>query len=137
MYYHDTIIRPRYAETDQMGVIHHANYFLYFECGRSDMMRDHGYSYKKLEDAGIIMPLIDVACKYKKPVLYDEEIIIRTSIDYIKGIRIAFKYEVLRRSDLELLAVGQTVHGFVNKELKPVKYSKLDESFRNILEKLK
>ena len=137
MYKNDAVVRPRYAETDQMGVIYHGNYYMWFEVGRSDFFRSLGYTYKRLEQEGIILPVVESSCKYIKPAMYDEEVLIRTSIEFQKGIRIGFKYEVLRKEDEELLAEGRTLHAFVGTDLKPVRLKSLNEEFRAVLEKVK
>ena len=126
-------IRPRYAETDQMGVVYHGNYFTWFEVGRSELFRTLGYTYKQLEDEGIILPVTECSCKYIKSALYDEMVIIKTSVDYLKGVRIGLKYEILRASDRELLAEGATVHAFVDKELKPVKIKRVNPKIWGLL----
>jgi len=137
MYTNDAVIRPRYSETDQMGVIYNGYYYMWFEVGRSEFFRSLGYAYKQLEQEGIILPLTESSCKYYKPAMYDEEVLIRTSVDYLKGIRLGFKYEVLRKEDGELLAEGKTLHAFVDSNLKPIRYKMLSENFRAILDKLR
>lgn len=130
-------ISPRYSETDQMGVIYHANYFTYFEVARTNLFEEIGYSYRKLEDEGIILPVIEVNCRYKKPIKYNEKIIIQAEIDFIKKIKIGFKYKIIRKKDNELLAIGNTVHGFVGKDLKPIRFRDLNKEFQIILNTLK
>jgi len=126
-------IRPRYAETDQMGVIYHGNYFTWFEVGRSEFFRTLGYSYKQLEDEGIILPVVECKCKYIKSAKYDVPVIVRTTIEELKGVRITLKYEVLRKEDRELLAKGTTLHAFVDKELKPVKIKRVNPQIWEML----
>jgi len=137
MYKNDALVRPRYSETDQMGVIYHGNYYMWFEVGRSDFFRSLGYTYKRLEQEGIILPVVESSCKYIKPAMYDEEVLIRTTVEFQKGIRIGFKYEVLRREDEVLLAEGRTLHAFVGRDLKPIRFKSLSEEFRNIVDRVK
>ncbi len=137
MYKHDAVIRPRYEETDQMGVIYHGNYYTWFEVGRSNFFRSLGYTYKRLESEGIILPVVESSCKYIKPALYDEEVLIRTSVASQKGVRLEFKYEVLRREDEALLAEGRTLHAFVGKDMKPIRIRALSEEFKSVLERIK
>lgn len=137
MYKNDALVRPRYAETDQMGVIYHGNYYAWFEVGRSDFFRSLGYTYKRLEQEGIILPVVESSCKYIKPAMYDEEVLIRTYVEMQKGIRIGFKYEVLRKEDEVLLAEGRTLHAFVGKDLKPIRLKSLSEEFKAVLEKVR
>lgn len=130
----DIKIEPRYAETDQMGVIYHGNYFTYFEVARTGFFKYFGYPYKLMEERGVMLPVVDVSCQYKKPIVYDDDIIIRTSIDTVKGIRIKMKYEVIRTTTEELLAIGSTTHAFVDLDLKPIRYKLLDEKLKKIIE---
>jgi len=134
MYSNDAHIRVRYGETDQMGIVYHANYFTWFEVGRSEFFNSLGYTYKKLEEEGIILPVIDVNCQYIQPAKYFDEVIIRTYIESLKGVRITFKYEVIRREDKVLLATGKTNHAFVDKSLKPVKIKRVNPKVWELLE---
>lgn len=134
MKYNDAILRPRYEETDQMGVVYHGNYYRYFETGRSEFFRSLGYSYSDLEKQGVILPIIESGCKHIKPALYDEELIIRTRIVKLKGVRMEFNYTVIRKETDEVLAEGRTAHAFVDSDLKPVRYKNLPEEFTKILE---
>ena len=136
MEFFECVLRPRYEETDQMGVVYHGNYYRYFESGRSELFRSLGYTYMELEKDGVILPIIESQCKYVKSAKYDEEIIIRSKISNIKGIRIEFQYEVIRKSTNELLAIGKTLHIFSNNDLKPIKYSKLPKKFTEVLENI-
>lgn len=133
MKYNDIVIRPRYEETDQMGVIYHANYYRYFECGRSEFLRALGYTYKNIEADGIIQPVVDSYCKYIKPAMYDEEIIVRTRIAQLKGIRLVFEYTILNKETEEILVTGKTTHTFVNLDFKPVRFKNLPDKLRNTL----
>ncbi len=120
----DTIIRVRYAETDQMGIVYHTNYIIWFEIGRTDWFRQIGQDYKTLEEKNILLPVIGVNCKYKKSALYDDPVIIRTYLKELKGVRLTFHYEILRKEDEELLAEGETQHAFVDKNQKPIPLKK-------------
>src|SRR5690554_3589988 len=114
----DTTIRVRYAETDQMGVVYHTNYIIWFEIGRTEWFRQINQDYRALEEQDIILPVIEVNCKYKKSALYDDQIIVRTYLKEVKGIRLIFHYEILRMEGEELLAEGETIHAFVEKDKK-------------------
>lgn len=120
---HDAAIRPRYAETDQMGVVYHANYLMYFEVGRSEFFRALGYTYREMEQQGVILPVIRAEVDYLQPALYDDTLRIRTSLKTLKGARLELHYEVLRDAggDEQVLARGMTAHAFVGKDLKPLK----------------
>lgn len=135
MYTNDAIIRVRYGETDQMGIVYHGNYYTWFEVGRSEFFNSLGYTYKQLEEEGIILPVTESSCKYIKPAKYYDEIIIRTKINTLKGARIVFDYDIIRKEDNIVLAKGETTHGFVNKELKPVRLKKVNKKVWEILKK--
>ncbi|SDL09993.1 acyl-CoA thioesterase [Natronincola ferrireducens] len=120
-----SIIQVRYQETDQMGVVYHGNYFTWFEVGRTTFLKEMGYSYKQLEKENIMLPVVEVNCRYKEPAKYDDEIIIETSIKDLQGIRITFEYTIIRKIDEKILAMGTTTHAFVNKDLRPVNFKKL------------
>lgn len=127
------IVRPRYAETDQMGVIYHGNYFTYFEVARSDFFRQTGFTYKDLEELGIIMPVIECGCKFIRPVLYDEPIAIHTLCQWNGKIKVTFNYTIVNESSGDTLAEGFTKHTFVTKDLKPARVKDLDPKFIEIM----
>ncbi len=127
-------ITPRYSETDQMGIIYHGNYLSYFELGRTGLMKAGGYTYSQFEKDGFMLPVIEVGCTYKKPLLYDEPVRIETTVEQLKGVRVRFHYVIRRESDGEVLAEGFSAHAFVDLELRPVRYRHLPEHFRGILE---
>ncbi len=113
-------LRVRYAETDQMGVVYHANHFIWFEIGRVDLMRQLGFSYRDLErDHGCFIPVVDARCRYKAPARYDDEIIVRTHLRNVRESMIHFGYELLRANDSEVLAEGETMHMILDSKMKP------------------
>lgn len=116
MYISETKIIPRYSETDQMGVIYHSNYFVWFEVGRTDYLKGSTISYKEMESMGIILPVIEVNCKYKTSAKYADNLIVKTSIDTLSATRIKFNYQIIREEDNVLIAEGFTEHAFVSKE---------------------
>ncbi|MHB1394809.1 MAG: acyl-CoA thioesterase [Clostridia bacterium] len=132
---HDTILRTRYGETDQMGVIYHPNYYIYFEMGRTEFLREAaGMSYKEMEDAGVMLPLVETHCKYRIPAKYDDELVVRSSIKEITVARITFAYQLLRNADGVILAVGETMHAFTNKQGKPVNFRKTNRALYDIFD---
>jgi acyl-CoA thioester hydrolase len=133
MYAKDETIRVRYQETDQMGVVYYGNYYSWFEVGRTAFFRSLGYTYAKLEEEGIVMPVIQSGCTYKHAAKYDDEIIIRTRIKHLKGVRLEFNFEIIRKEDDLLLATGKTIHAFVDKNLKPVNFKKINPKIWNLL----
>jgi len=104
-------LRVRYAETDQMGVVYHANYFVWFEVGRVDLLRQLGFNYRDMEiQDGCRIAVADARCRYKSPALYDDQILVRTHIRNVRSSMVHFGYEVLRETDGTLLAEGETTH---------------------------
>jgi len=119
MYSHSTKIRVRYGETDQMGYMYYGNYAQYYEVGRVEMLRSLGMSYSSMEADGIMMPVLELKCKYIKPALYDQEITVKTIIKTLPGIRIFFEYELYNEKE-ELINIGATTLVFVDmKKNKP------------------
>lgn len=112
-------ITVRYAETDMMGVVYHANYLPWFEVGRTTLLKELGLAYRQLEADGYRLPVLEVSAKYMRPALYDDVITIVTTLTEKPLLRIRLEYEV-RRGD-ELLATGHTVHAFIDREGKPVR----------------
>ena len=107
-------IRVRYAETDRMGLLHHANYLVYFEQARTELLREIGLTYKDMEDAGFLLVLTKVEVRYKLPARYDEVLTIRTTVVRTTPIRIEHKYEVLREG--RLVAEGNTTLACIDRE---------------------
>jgi acyl-CoA thioester hydrolase len=123
----ETRVRVRYAETDQMGVVYHANHFVWFEVGRVEFLRQLGFSYRDMEEEdGCFIAVVDARCRYKAPAHYDDEIVVRTHLKNIRNSVIHFGYELLRVSDGVLLADGETTHIVTNAQMKtapiPEKY---------------
>jgi acyl-CoA thioester hydrolase len=123
----ETRLRVRYAETDQMGIVYHSNHFIWFEMGRVELMRQMGFSYKVMESEDeCFIAVVDARCKYRSPALYDEELIVRTTLKNVRESVIHFGYELVRAGDGSLLAEGETTHIVTNREMKiralPEKY---------------
>jgi len=126
----ETRIRVRYAETDQMGVVYHANHFIWFEVGRVEFLRQLGFSYKDMEKQDdCFIAVVDARCRYKAPALYDDEVIVRTRLKNIRESVIHFGYELVRASDGAVLAEGETTHivadSLMRKTALPEKYMKV------------
>jgi acyl-CoA thioester hydrolase len=122
-------IRVRYAETDQMGVVYHANHFVWFEIGRVELLRQLGFSYRDMErQDNCFIAVVDARCRYKAPAHYDDEIVIRTWLKNIRESVIHFGYELIRSEDGALLAEGETTHIVADAEMRktvlPEKYMK-------------
>lgn len=106
-------VRVRYAETDQMGVVYHSNYFLYFESARAESIRKLGFTYADMEKMGVIMPVVDVHCRYMQPALYDDLLTIKTNLKELPiHHKIEFHHEVFNEKN-DLLAVGKLILYFM------------------------
>lgn len=113
MFSNDTQIRVRYAETDQMGVVYHSNFFPYFESARAESIRELGLTYADMEKMGVIMPVIDVHCRYLRPARYDDLLTVKTILKELPvHHKIEFHHEVYNEQD-ELLAVGKIILYFM------------------------
>ena len=103
-------VRVRYAETDKMGVVYYANYFVWFEVARSDLLRSAGWSYREMEQEGLALPVIAAHCEYRQSARYDDELEVRAVGSLLSPIRLQFDYEVVRPADGCLIAAGRTEH---------------------------
>lgn len=116
---HEITIRVRYAETDRMGLLHHANYFVYFEMGRTELLRERGISYRDVEDAGHLLVIIDIGCKFRRPAYYDDVLTLRTTVARVTHVKIVHRYELLRANDL--LAEGHSTLACIDRQGRPQK----------------
>ena len=114
-----TSVRVRYADTDRMGVVYYANYFVWFEVGRTDLLRSLGWSYREMERAGVALPVIEAECRYRMGARYDDELEVRTEGRMVSPVRMEFSYEVVRRADGAVTAAGRTVHAAVSPDGRP------------------
>jgi len=125
MNYHQTQIRVRYSETDQMQVVYHGNYAQYFEIGRVEWLRNKGISYKWMEDNGIMLPVVSLTMNYKKPARYDELLTLKTILKNRTSVKIEFDYELYNENE-ELLTTGNSILVFVDvrtgKPMSPPQY---------------
>ena len=112
-------VRVRYAETDRMGVAYHANYLVWFEVGRTDLLRTLGWSYREMEESGVILPVIEAHCEYRQASRYDDELEVRTEGRLLSPVRIQFDYRLVRRADEVTSAVGRTVHAALDEARRP------------------
>jgi acyl-CoA thioester hydrolase len=128
-------LRVRYAETDQMGMVYHANHFIWFEVGRVEFLRHLGFSYREMEEGDqCFIAVVDARCRYKAPARYDDEVIVRTFLKNVRESLVHFGYELVRASDSVLLAEGETTHVVTDAEMKrrtiPEKYM---QAFRDAI----
>ncbi|MCY7374384.1 MAG: acyl-CoA thioesterase [Pyrinomonadaceae bacterium] len=111
MDWHETEIRVRYAETDQMGIVHNSNYLIWFEVGRGEFCRARGFSYKEMEEKdNALMVVAESYCRYKSPAYYEDLLTVRTRVEEIRSRSLRFIYEIYRAADDVLLAEGETLH---------------------------
>jgi acyl-CoA thioester hydrolase len=112
-------VRVRYAETDKMGVVYHANYFVWFEVGRCELLRAIGSSYRDLEASGVMLPVIEALCEYRLPARYDDELKVKTRGALLSPARVEFTYEITRSVDGAVNALGRTTHAAIDTTGKP------------------
>lgn len=112
-------VRVRYAETDKMGVAYYANYFVWFEVARADLLRGLGWSYREMEDEGVSLPVIEAHCQYHRSAKYDDELDVRAEGRMLSPVRMEFTYQVVRTQDQAVAASGRTVHAALDRAGKP------------------
>jgi acyl-CoA thioester hydrolase len=123
-------VRVRYPEVDRMGVAHHSHHFVWFEIGRTELMRSRGVDYRRLEDEGIFLPVVEASCAYHAPARYDDRLRVHTQIELAGGVRVAFSYRIERQPDGRLLATGSTRHAAVDRSGRP---RRLPRTIRGLL----
>src|ERR1700712_1850861 len=111
-------VRVRYAETDQMGVVYHANYLVWFEIGRVEFIRQTGLDYATMEREGALIAVVEATARYKSPARYDDELLVRTTLSAHRGAIVKFRYKIVRASDEALLCEGETTHIVVGRDMK-------------------
>ena len=126
----ETRVRVRYAETDQMGVVYHANYLVWFEVGRVELMRQQGLTYRDIErEEQSGMAVVEATIRYKAPARYDDELTVKTRVTALRGSIVRFGYQIVREADGRLLCEGETVHMAVGRDMKrapmPKRYAEL------------
>ncbi|KNY29465.1 acyl-CoA thioesterase [Pseudobacteroides cellulosolvens] len=134
----ETEFTARYGETDQMGIIHHSNYPVWFEAGRTGFFKKIGVWYSKIEEKGVLLPLTDLSCSYISPARYEDEIVIKTKLVEMSCVRLIFHYEGLNKDSGKLIATGATSHAWTDKSLKPLNIQKrIPELYQALVEALK
>lgn len=129
-----TRLTVRYAETDQMAIVHHSNYPIWYEAGRTEFTKAMGIPYSKIEEEGVLFPLLELQCKYIQAAKYGDVVIVETSITKLNMVKVEFSYKVYRESDGVLLNTGSTVHGMVTRELRPINMKKQKKEIYALLE---
>ncbi len=112
-------VRVRYQETDQMGFVYYSNYFVYFEMGRIEFLRNLGFPYSELEKENIFLAVIDAHCKYKAPARFDDLLVIKTWLSKMKYARVEFCYEIRREGEEKLIAEGSTILACLDENRRP------------------
>lgn len=130
-----TKLTVRYAETDQMAIVHHSNYPIWYEAGRTDFIKAFGMSYTEIEEQGVMFPLLELHCKYIQAARYEDVVIIETTLTKLSMVKAEFSYKVYREKDGVLLNTGSTVHGMVSKELRPMNMKKEKPEIYQMMEK--
>lgn len=131
-----TELTVRYAETDCMGVVHHAVYPVWFEVARTDYIKAAGMSYADMEKGGVMLPVAGISCRYRLPARYDDTLLIEARITRLSPARIEFGYKVTRKGETEVLATGTSSHGFVDAEtFRPLNFRKAMPEFYAEMEK--
>lgn len=133
MFISETCLIVRYAETDQMGIVHHSNYPIWFEAGRTDFIRKLGMPYSNVEKYGFMLPLIELSCKYKGSAKYEDEIVVKTNVKEVERTKLVFYYQVFKNDHKEPITTGETVHVWTDKQMKPVNIKKKSPDIYNLL----
>ena len=127
---HETRLRVRYAETDQMGVVHHANYLIWMEVARVDWCEARGFQYRDMErDEGVFLAVVETSCRHLRPARFDDQIVVRSIVEEANSRIAKFAYEIRRVAGHELLATGFTKHVYVDSEMQR---SRLPEKYREL-----
>lgn len=132
--YAETSVRVRYAETDQMGVVYHANYLVWFEVGRVEFIRQLGLDYAAMERSGALIAVVEASARYKLPARYDDELLIRTTLAHFRASIVRFRYQIVRAADQVILCEGETTHIVVGRDMKRAQMPELYANrFRELL----
>lgn len=117
----ETRVRVIYGDTDQMGVVYYANYFRYFEIGRTEFLRAAGSTYRELEASDSYLPVVEASCRYRASARYDDLLRVRTRLQILRRASVAFEYEILRNDDPEVISTGHTMHACLGKDGRPAR----------------
>lgn len=123
----------RYAETDQMGIVHHSNYPIWYEVARTDYIKLIGLTYTQFEEMGLMTPLVSMESHFIQPAFYEDELRVEASLSQVSQVKLIFSYKVYREKDHTLINTGETVHGIVNKKRQPVR---MKREFPELYQKL-
>ncbi len=130
-------VTVRYAETDKMGIVHHSVYPIWYELARTDLSKQAGFPYSKMEEVGLMTPLIELNCKYYSSATYDDDLIVTARVSKLTPARVVFYYEVFKENNMDKpINTGYTVHAIVNKDMRPINTRKLFPEIYNTMEKM-
>ncbi len=116
-----------------MGIVHHSNYPIWFEAGRTEYIKSLGLSYSQIEEMGLLLPVTELKCNYKSSARYEDTVVVRTSVKSMSVVRISFYYEIFIKGDPDLIASGETLHAWTDKDLKPVNLKKFNTEIYELL----
>lgn len=137
MFISETKITVRYVETDKMGIVHHSNYYVYFEEARTQFIKNSGMTYSDMEENGIMIPLVESSCKYMQGAKYEDELIIKTWVKELTPVKVEFNYSVIRGKDQIEISRGSTLHPFVDNNFRIVnlkkKHSEIFEKLQSLV----
>lgn len=131
-----TDIKVRYAETDQMGIVHHSVYAIWFEAARTDFLNQQAMTYSDVEKAGFYLPVAELNCKFKRPAHYEDIVTIAAKVTKMTAVKLVFEYEIRNKKTNELLVTGSTTHAWTDKTPKLVNIQKAAPEIYNMLEGL-
>ena len=131
-----SIENVRYAETDKMGIVHHSVYPIWYELARTDLSKMAGFPYSKMEEVGLMTPLVELNCKYYSPAYYDDELTVTATVSKLTPARIVFYYEVFRKASDKPINTGYTAQALVNKDMKPINTKKVFPEIYQAMEKM-
>jgi acyl-CoA thioester hydrolase len=124
--------RVRYAETDAMGIAHHSSFLLWMEMGRTEFMRAFGFTYRELESLGVMLPVVELNVRYRRPTRYDDQLRIDTHVSEFTLVRIKMYYRIYREPDNELLAEGWTLHAIAGRDGRPIRLTDHPEALTRL-----
>ncbi len=130
-----TTLTVRYAETDQMGIVYHTNYGIWYEIARTNLLKDIGYTYSNIEKNGVMLPVIDLNIHYISPTYYDDTITIKTTVSKLLGAKIEFSYSTYRNNIDSPVNTGKSVHAFVNTDMQLINFKRHSPEIYSALKK--
>lgn len=124
--------RVRYSETDAMGIVHHSSYVPWLEMGRTEFMRHFGFTYRQLEQLGVVMPVLEINVRYRTPAFYDDELVITTWVEELSRTKIRLAYKIARPSDGKLLTEASSLHTFTGTDGRPIRITHHPEAWEKL-----